>query len=264
VANQEWLSGKPLGAIGLLSQRDFAKLQKESAPSMKARVLLVASILTLCACKKPQVSPQGSATATPTPTPRVANQGTVYLLRRVAVATEHSLYGLAPGTELKVIEDRRGKLLVQTQGLQFVINQRDTTDDLDQRSKIITREEERDSIRRIAKTTRAQTEDQKFLAEENARRRSFAEAQIARLCSTIDSARREIAGLEVKRDESVSNGGEFHVATANEARSYGIAVGSDDSAENKARRARIAVLQAHIADCDRQIQILSDAIAGWE
>jgi hypothetical protein len=231
---------------------------------MKARVLLVASILTLCACKKPQVSPQGSATATPTPTPRVANQGTVYLLRRVAVATEHSLYGLAPGTELKVIEDRRGKLLVQTQGLQFVINQRDTTNDLDQRSKIITREEERDSIRRIAKATRAQTEDQKFLAEENARRRSFAEAQIARLCSTIDSARREIAGLEAERDESVSNGGEFHVATANEARSYGIAVGSDDSAENNARRARIAVLQAHIADCDRQIQILSDAIAGWE
>ena len=88
------------------------------------------------------------------------------------------------------------------------------------------------------------------------------DAQIAHLCGTIDSARREIAGLEAKRDESVSNGSELHVATASEARSYGIAVGSDDSAENNARRARIAFLQAHIADCDRQIQILSDAIAG--
>ncbi len=250
----------PLGAIGLLSKRDIVKLQRESAPSVKARVLLLASILTLCACNKPQ----GSAIATPTPTPRVATEATAYLLQRVAVATQDSLYGLAAGTELTVIEERHGKLLVQTQGLQFVINQRDTTNDLDQRSKIITREEERDSIRRIAIGTRAQTEDQKFLAEENARRRSFADAQIARLCSTIDSARREIARLEAKRNESVSSGGEMRVATTHEARLYGIAVGSDDSAENNARRARIAVLQTHIADCDRQIQILSDAIAGWE
>ena len=230
---------------------------------MKARVLVLASILTLCACNKPQVSSQGSSTATPASTPRVATQGTAYLLRRVAVATEESLYGLAPGTELKVIEERHGKLLVQTQGLQFMINQRDTTNDLDQRSKIIPREE-RDSIRRVAMAARAQTEDQEFLAEENARRRSFADAQIARLCSTIDSARREIARLEAKGNESVSSGGEMNAATTNEARSYGIAVGSDDSAEHNARRARIAVLQTHIADCDRQIQILSDAIAGWE
>jgi hypothetical protein len=179
------------------------------------------------------------------------------------VATEESLYGLAAGTELKVIEERHGKLLVQTQGLQFMINQRDTTNDLDQRSKIIPREE-RDSIRRVAMAARAQTEDQKFLAEENARRRSFADAQIARLCSTIDSARREIARLEAKGNESVSSGGEMHAATTNKARSYDVAVGSDDSAEHNARRARIALLQTHIADCDRQIQILSDAIAGWE
>ncbi len=112
------------------------------------------------------------------------------------------------------------------------------------KKEILTREEELDSIRRIAMTNRAQTEDQKFLSEENARRRSFADAQIARLLSTIDSARREIARLEAGK-------------------SYRIAVKSEDSAENNARRARIAILQTHIADCDRQIQILSDAIAGW-
>ena len=228
---------------------------------MKARVLLLASILALCACNKPQVSAQG--TATPTSTPRMATHGTAYLLRRVAVATEDSLYGLAPGTELKVIEERRGQLLVQTDGLQFVINQRDTTNDLEKRRKILTREEELDSIRRIAMTNRAQTEDQKFLSEENARRRSFADAQIARLLSTIDSARREIARLEADRNELVSSRGNSHVATTNGAKSYRIAVKSDDSAENNARRARIAILQTHIADCDRQIQILSDAIAGW-
>ena len=214
---------------------------------MKARVLLLASILALCACNKPQVSAQG--TATPTSTPRMATHA--YLLRRVAVATEDSLYGLAPGTELKVIEELRGQLLVQTDGLQFVINQRDTTNDLDKRRRILTREEELDSIRRIAMTNRAQTEDQKFLSEENARRRSFADVQIARLLSTIDSARREIARLEADRNELVSSRGNSHVATTNGAKSYRIAVKSDDSAESNARRARIAILQTHIADCDR-------------
>ena len=228
---------------------------------MKARVLLLASILAFWACNKPQVSAQ--KTAAPTPTPRMANHETAYLLRRVAVATEDSLYGLTPGTELKVIEERRGQLLVQTDELQFIINQHDTTSDLDERRKILAREEELDSIRRIAMTTRAQTEDRKFLSEENARRRNFADAQIARLLSTIDSARREIARLEADPNELVSSSGERHLTRPNGAKSYGIAVESNHSAENNARRARIAILQTHIADCDRQIQILSDAIAGW-
>ena len=34
-----------------------------------------------------------------------------YLLRRVAVATDESLWSLAAGTELNVIEERHGKLL---------------------------------------------------------------------------------------------------------------------------------------------------------
>ena len=160
-----------------------------------------------------------------------------------------------------MIEERHGKLSVQTGG-QFVINQRDTTNDLGQRIKIITREE-RDSIRRIAIGTRAQTEDQKFLAEEDARRRSFADAQIACLCSTIGSARREIARLKAKGNESVSSGGEMRAATTDEARSDGIA--ADLMIRRKAVPPSLdAVLQTHIADRDRQIQILSDAIAGWE
>ena len=34
--------------------------------------------------------------------------------------------------------------------------------------------------------------------------------------------------------------------------------------EDNARRKRIAVLQAHIADCDREIQMLADAMERWE
>ena len=80
---------------------------KESAPSIESTCLLVASILTLCACNKPQVSPRDRATATPTPTPRVANQGTVYLLRRVAVATE-TVSTPTRQNKLKVVEIASG------------------------------------------------------------------------------------------------------------------------------------------------------------
>ena len=76
----------------------------------------------------------------------VMNQGTTNLLRRVAVATEETKERPAAGTELKVIEGAPRKILVQTQGLQFMINQRDKINDLGQRSRIVPREE-RDSIR---------------------------------------------------------------------------------------------------------------------
>ena len=100
---------------------------------MQARILLLAGMLIVSGCSKPQVSPQDSVAATPAPAPRLAPEGTAYLLRRVAVATENSLYGLAEGSELKVIEERSGKLLVEAQGLRFEIDQEYATSDLDQR-----------------------------------------------------------------------------------------------------------------------------------
>jgi hypothetical protein len=218
---------------------------------MKARILLLVGSLILGACKEQRVSSEQPAIATPSPTPRL-----VYLLRRVAVATENSLYGLDPGSALKVVEERSGQLLVETQGVQFEISQRDATNDPDQAQKLLARAEEEKAIRRVAMTTRLQIEDQRFLAEENARRRSLATMRVAHLRNAIDSAREEIARLEA---ESAPTGEEDAVMNDDGSNSRATA-----SLEDNARRQRISVLQTHIAECDREIQMLSDAMAGWE
>ena len=93
---------------------------------MKARILFLVGSLVLGACKEPTVSSEQPAIATPSPAPRV-----VYLLRRVAVATEDSVYGLDPGSELKLLDERSGRLLVETKGVQFEISQHDATHDPD-------------------------------------------------------------------------------------------------------------------------------------
>jgi hypothetical protein len=82
---------------------------------MKARILFLMGSLVLAACKEPQVS-SDEPTAAPTPSPAV-----VYLARRVAIATEESLYGLEAGTELNLIEERPASLLVEAEGMQFEI-----------------------------------------------------------------------------------------------------------------------------------------------
>ena len=146
-------------------------------PPMQARILLLAGMLIVCGCGKPQVSSQDSPAATPVPAPRLAPEGTVYLLRRVAVATENSLFGLAEGSEVKVIELRSGKLLVETQGLQFEIDQQYATNDLNQRDTTLTRAAEKEAAYQAALERRTQTEDKKFLAEENLQRRNVADAR---------------------------------------------------------------------------------------
>jgi len=203
---------------------------------MQARVLLLTGMLIVCGCGKPQVSAQDSAAATPAPAPRLAPEGTVYLLRRVAVATENSIYGLAEGSEVKVIESRSGKLLVETQGLQFEIDQEYATSDLNQRDTVLTRAAEKEAAYQAAMARRTQSEDKKFLAEENLQRRKVAAAKIAHLRSAIAAARDEIDRLDAENNESVV-----------------------DSAEDASRRRRIAILEADIANCDREIQILSDS-----
>lgn len=64
--------------------------------------------------------------------------------------------------------------------------------------------------------------------------RSFAKARIERLRSAILSAREEVAILEADYD---------------------------DTPNNEARQQRVAALQTSIANCDKEIQILSDAMA---
>jgi hypothetical protein len=219
---------------------------------MTARILLLVGSLVLGACKEQRVSSEQPAMAVPSPTPRL-----VYLLRRVAVATEESLYGLDPGSELKVIEERSGQLLVETQGVQFEISQRDATNDPNQVEMLLAGAEEEKAIRRVAMTTRLQIEDQKFLAEENARRRSLATMRVAHLRNAIDLARTELARLEA---ESVQAENKEHAATKDD-RLDSAAV---PSREDHARRQRIFVLQTHIANCEREIHMLSDAMAAWE
>ena len=204
---------------------------------MQARILLLAGMLIVSGCSKPQISPQDSAAATPAPAPRLAPEGTVYLLRRVAVATENSLFGLAEGSEVKVIELRSGKLLVETQGLQFEIDQQYATNDLNQRDTMLTRAAEKEAAYQADLERRTQTEDKKFLAEENLQRRNVADAKITHLRNAIAAARDEIDRLDAENNESVG-----------------------DSAEDQSRRRRIAILEADIANCDREIQILSDLV----
>jgi Fe2+ transport system protein FeoA len=177
------------------------------------------------------------AVETPAPAARRAPEGIVYLLRRVAAATEDRLQGFPEGSEVKVIEERPKKLLVEIQGMQFEINREDATSDLDRRDHVLASGEEERTARLASRT--AGTEDRKFLDEENARRRGFAEARIEGLRSTILSIREQIATLETEDKTS-------------------------SLADHSARKEQIAALQTQIANCDREIQILSDAVARGE
>ena len=217
---------------------------------MKARILLVVGSLVLGACKEPPVLSQRPAGPTPSSVSRP-----VYLLRRVAVATTDSLYGLDAGTRLKVIEERPGRLLVETQGVQFEIDQRDATNDSDKANMLLARAEEEKTVRQVAMATRLRIEDQKFLAEENIRRRSAAGMQVAHLRRAVDSARAEIASLEAA--QSAPTGYRRLNTTSDE-------TSSSASLEDDARQQRISFLRTYIADCDREIQMLSDAMARWE
>ena len=209
---------------------------------MKARILLVVGSLVLGACKEPPVLSE------PVSRP-------VYLLRRVAVATTDSLYGLDAGTQLNVIEERPGRLLVETQGVQFEIGQRDATNDADKAKMLLARAEEEKTVRQVAMATRLRMEDQKFLAEENIRRRSSASMQVAHLRRAVDSARAEIASLEAA--QSAPTGYRERNTTSDE-------TSSSASLEDNARQQRISFLRTYIADCDREIQMLSDAMARWD
>ena len=217
---------------------------------MKARILLVVGSLVLGACKDSPVLSGQPAITTPSPLSRP-----VYLLRRVAVATTDSLYGLDAGTQLNVIEERPGRLLVETQGVQFEIGQRDATNDADKAKMLLARAEEEKTVRQVAMATRLRMEDQKFLAEENIRRRSSASMQVAHLRRALDSAREEIASLEAA--QSAPTGYRERNTTSDE-------TSSSASLEDSARHQRISFLRTYIADCDREIQTLSDAMASWE
>ncbi len=147
---------------------------------MKARILFLVGSLVLAACKEPQVSsdrPQissdGPQIATPTPSPAV-----VYLARRVAIATEESLYGLEAGTELKLVEERPASLLVEAEGMQFEIDPRDVTNDREQAERLLAQTKTARTTRQSAVAARWQMEDQKFLDEENARRLAAEEAHL--------------------------------------------------------------------------------------
>ncbi len=112
---------------------------------MKVRILILASSLVLVACKEQQVAPPAPQIEAPSPSP-----STRYLLRRVAVATEESLYGLDAGTELQLIEERPGRLLVQAQGMQFEIDPRDTTDNPSGAERVLLPAKEGKAVRRGA------------------------------------------------------------------------------------------------------------------
>jgi hypothetical protein len=164
---------------------------------MKARILLLVGSVILGACKEPQASSQKVVIASPSPTSR-----SNYLLRRLAVATEESLYGLEAGSEIKVIDEHAGRLLVETHGVRFEINRGDATSDPGQAEMLRARTQEQKANWQL---TRLRNEDQRFLAEDNIRRRS-ARMQVAQPRRAIDSDSEEIAGLESESAPRGSNG----------------------------------------------------------
>lgn len=197
---------------------------------MRAWILVAVCTLSLCTCSKPRIPPQEATTRRSDTAARLAPEGIVYLARRVVASTEERLQGFPAGSEARVIEQRSEKLLVEIQGMRFEIDRENATNDLDQRDRALARDAERDTARLV--TIASQAEDRKFLKEENDRRRRFAEARIDHLRNAILSAREEVATLEAEYNP----------------------------ANNKARQQRVAALQTSIANCDKEIQILSDAV----
>ena len=131
---------------------------------MKARILFWLGCVVLGGCNEPKVSSDERENPVPAP-----STGSLYLARRVAVATEESLYGLKAGMELKLIETRPAGFLVEAEGMRFEIDARDTTRDRDLAETLLARAQPGEPIRQSAITERWQIEDRKFLAEENIR-----------------------------------------------------------------------------------------------
>jgi hypothetical protein len=144
---------------------------------MKARILFLMGCFVLVGCKEPNVS----SDAPPTATPPTSSPAVVFLARRVAIATEESLYGLEAGTELKLIEERPAGLLVEAEGMQFEIDPRDVTNDREQAERLLADAKKGKAIRQSAVATRWQIEDQRFLAEENIRRLAADETHLRNL-----------------------------------------------------------------------------------
>ena len=220
---------------------------------MRARILLLAVALAFCACRKPQVSAEQSSIDSRASNLHPALEGTVYLLRRIAVATEESLQGFDEGSAALIIEDRSAKLLVQVQGMQFEVNREDVTSDAEQGKALLARAAEREAAHAAA-TQRA--EDRRFLAEEDAQRRSLAEAKIAQLRREMEAARAQIARLRVEAYEATLDWEVQPIWTAGDDREFYF----EDSAHLAEANERIAALRTYIANCDREIQVLSHTL----
>jgi hypothetical protein len=144
---------------------------------MKVRILFLMAGLVFAGCEEPKVSSDEAPTAT-LATTALPWSGPLYLARRVAIATEESLYGLKPGTELKLIEERHDNLLVEAEGMQFEIDPRHTTRDRDLAETLLARAKEGTPTRQITMVERWQIEDRRFLIEEDIRRSAAEEAYL--------------------------------------------------------------------------------------
>ena len=138
---------------------------------MKARILGLVGCLVLGSCREVQVS----ADESPTPMP---SAGPLYLAQRVVIATEESLSGLDAGTELKLIEELPTGLLVETEGLQFEIDPRQTTRDRKLAETLLAHARERKAVGQGTTAERWRIEDRKFLADEDLQRSAAEEARL--------------------------------------------------------------------------------------
>jgi hypothetical protein len=144
---------------------------------MKARILFLLGGLVLVGCNEAKISSDETTKFTSAATP-IPSPGSLYLAERVAVATEESLYGLQAGTELKLIEERTTGLLVETEGMQFEIDPRQTTRDRDLARRLLARTTDKKKLPQVTTIERWQIEDRRFLAEENLQRLAAEEAHL--------------------------------------------------------------------------------------
>ncbi len=106
-----------VGAIGWVNHRETAKAKA-----------LADSLLQKEEQTKAVVPPKKEAPKLA----RKAQDGTVYLKRRIAVTHDAGSRGIEAGTSLSILEKRQGLLRVQSDGLPFEIELADVTDDLDE------------------------------------------------------------------------------------------------------------------------------------
>jgi hypothetical protein len=105
---------------------------------MNVRPLVLLLFITISGCKKE--APVKQVAAPPVPTPigdrdterhHLAPEGVFFLMERVSVASQYGVTGIAPGTRVRLVEDRGTTFRVSDGNTTFDVSTEKLTDDID-------------------------------------------------------------------------------------------------------------------------------------